>query len=254
MNKFPCASDAIKIYDLQYPQQNGRPMKLPCVTLEEEQSLDLVSNDSTSITDNQQQAKTAALNAIVSHYVSERCSEVMHVVANKFYYRKGYRTMTGLHAFRGYFTSLRPGSQKLLLNVNTITTAFHQPLLVSQFLQLVNDPDVPRATAEYGREVYNLLKNVRVRITYSRSRGAGGAAGEEDADERNENDLDDEMNRRKTIMEFGSTPDRQGINPDGSKTVADYFHDSKFTTDFLPFQSINFRSGHQHQVHGFALC
>ncbi|KAF2865134.1 hypothetical protein BDV95DRAFT_612925 [Massariosphaeria phaeospora] len=85
-----------------------------------------------------------ALNMVVSKSFS---NQVFQLSSNKFFLKKGHNDLTGprgichaLCTIRGYFYTVKPGMQKVLLNVNAATSAFFRPLTVDEFLR---DPTFP---------------------------------------------------------------------------------------------------------------
>ncbi|KAF2818675.1 hypothetical protein CC86DRAFT_413794 [Ophiobolus disseminans] len=88
-----------------------------------------------------------ALNAFVARYIRQHSNSTKRSVtqlgANKFYRDDAFTRMKnergdlGLRAVRDYYTSIRPCLQGPLLNINAATTAFLNPVLVSQLLDVV---------------------------------------------------------------------------------------------------------------------
>ncbi|KAH9866106.1 hypothetical protein J1614_008670 [Plenodomus biglobosus] len=80
--------------------------------------------------------------------------------ANKIFVTSGHSPLgQSLCAMRGYFYSIRPGMGQILLNLNACTSAFYQPILVSQFLS-------DNKTFKSVHECMALLQNVRIHLTY----------------------------------------------------------------------------------------
>lgn len=105
VKELPVNNGEIRIRNIGYRQQNGRHATLSTVIIKQSTTLQFTNPPrSDELTGADGQAKANALNAIISHHVSESDStsgRVMHVTANKFYYKYGYRKMSALHAFRG---------------------------------------------------------------------------------------------------------------------------------------------------------
>lgn len=129
-----------------------------------------------------------ALNAFVMRHVSQTPASVIQVGANKFFFRGGWSELQAgvFRTMRGYYTSLRPAlGDRLLLNVNTATSAFFKPMLVSEFIQ-----QYTRGDRNKSHEAMKSLTGVEVRITYQRSN-------------RQDNDnVNEDERRRKYISEF----------------------------------------------------
>ncbi|KAF2502247.1 Piwi-domain-containing protein [Lophium mytilinum] len=165
-----------------------------------------------------------ALNAIVSRKLVEEMftnkdqptlKGITMTKANKCFINNGISPLKGrgLVAVRGYFFSVRPGEKNTLLNINTATSAFLSPILVSHFLQLTGNN---KAAAE------KLLKGAKLRVTYNRM---------DKADDSIKGSRNDEVNRGKIFRQFGKAAQDQDyyIGEKGSKTlggkVLDYFKD-----------------------------
>lgn len=102
-----------------------------------------------------------ALNILVSKAISNQAIELK---ANKFFIKTAHSNLGrdgSLCAIRGYFYTVKPGMGQLLLNVNTCTSAFFRPKLVSEALD-----DESTFFALDKRE--DALKGLRVYITYER--------------------------------------------------------------------------------------
>jgi hypothetical protein len=104
---------------------------------------------------------TNVINAIISHTVAQCTPGITSVGANKDYLNNSAKAMAVFQAFRGYFTSIRPGTLTTLLNVNTSTTAFLPPMKVSDFIRSYTRMDGERAAEK-------MLVGKEVRITYDR--------------------------------------------------------------------------------------
>jgi eukaryotic translation initiation factor 2C len=109
-----------------------------------------------------------ALNANVAQCVVQHASntgkQVSRVGANRFFLDKGYIEMHGgLRAARGYFTSIRPGTEGTLLNINAATSAFLPPVTVADFARGVSNKNIKNL--DY---VSQLLHGATVKILYRR--------------------------------------------------------------------------------------
>eukprot|EP00850_Spirogloea_muscicola_P016065 SM000128S26198 [mRNA] locus=s128:42629:48102:- [translate_table: standard] len=74
----------------------------------------------------------------------------------------------GLCAWRGFYQSLRPTQQGLSLNIDMSSTAFLEPIKVTDFLmQLLDRRDFRQPLTDYERvKVRRVLKGVRVEVTH----------------------------------------------------------------------------------------
>lgn len=144
-----------------------------------------------------------AINALAFHRVST-ADQTMRVRANSFYVASGFTSLDGLAAYRGYFTSARASNERLLLNVNTVTTPFLEPMLVSSLMTILK-----RHGGEYNLQ--SVLKNVRVRVIYDRTRHVP------------DRDPNTEELRMKVINAVGRYPDQELITAPVNQTVAMYF-------------------------------
>lgn len=99
-----------------------------------------------------------ALNLVVSKDI--KSSSVLSPKANKFFVASGHKYLSpSLCAIRGYFYSIRPGMNNILLNLNSCTSAFYQPILVSEYLEdLETFRNVPERKAS--------LRGLQVRLMY----------------------------------------------------------------------------------------
>ncbi|KAF2102684.1 hypothetical protein NA57DRAFT_71671 [Rhizodiscina lignyota] len=70
--------------------------------------------------------------------------------------------MSALLANRGYFSSVRPGTSTMLINVNTVTSAFLRPILVSKFIARMKSAGCP------PQLISKSLVGKSARITYQR--------------------------------------------------------------------------------------
>lgn len=146
-------------------------------------------------------------------------TDIVQVGGNKFFYKSGWSTLTaGLVAYRGYFSSVRPGMCRVLFNVNKVTTAFFEPDYVHRFIMkwLNIGPQGERDLYEHEfGEVEQILRGVKVRIMYNRSDQKGA-------------DIDRESRRTKTVMGVGRPLRSQEFLKEGREVlVRDYLKASK---------------------------
>ncbi|EMD58844.1 hypothetical protein COCSADRAFT_348224 [Bipolaris sorokiniana ND90Pr] len=104
----------------------------------------------------------SALNLAIT---SSMTSSVFQQSSNKFFVKDGYvdlpgkRSLKSLCTIRGYYFTIKPGIQKIFLNVNPATNAFFRPITVGEFLS-----DDTFSEDERVR----LLKTLRLYIEYER--------------------------------------------------------------------------------------
>ncbi|KAK0823734.1 hypothetical protein LTR73_008314 [Friedmanniomyces endolithicus] len=161
----------------------------------------------------------AALNGLVSKRVTETSTDVIQVGPNKFFLSKGFTNMphplrdylAPLNAHRGYYSSIRPGSEKVLINVSTKAGTFFNPMKVSTFLDSIRDEKYK----DYGTDRTKLLIGRTVRICYERV---------QHDDDFNPNT---DGNRHKTIVDFGKVPSKQEFMTESGemKSVLEYYKD-----------------------------
>lgn len=173
-----------------------------------------------------------ALNACVAQCVENNQEKtgksVSPVGANKFFLDKGYVTMAGLRAGRGYFTSIRPGEHNALLNFNLSISAFLPPETVTNFLRKLVVKGSRERKVTYGCQ---LLGGATLKILYKKSNYTGSDV-----------NYNSEEARLKLFTQFGigakdlrfyKLVDSDGDKPrisdpkDPGTTVFDYFTGSK---------------------------
>ncbi|PPJ54695.1 hypothetical protein CBER1_05999 [Cercospora berteroae] len=205
---------------VQYAKQSGRMATVPSVTLLfirslnfNQGSLDLVGRTTPQRNPN---LLIKALNGMVTKCITERQqNDLFEASANSFYLKRSSTTLpNSLLINRGYFTSVRPGQEGPLLNVNIMHGTFLKPILVSKFLDDMN--------AQYADDAEKILKGRTVRITYDRGPNNGV-------------DHDIEEHRKKQIAGFGKIPQLQQFD-DGTRmwTVKQWFE-----SQGLPIQDLN---------------
>lgn len=102
--------------------------------------------------------RVRALNALMSKNIYKSNDKILQVGANRFFLRSAYQSIGVLDTLRGYFTSVRPGRDGFLLNVNTTTGAFFRPgMTVSDFMAQVQGD---------WKLKESMLREVMVRRTY----------------------------------------------------------------------------------------
>jgi len=164
-----------------------------------------------------------AFNLIMAkHANTNNQKEVLQVGKNKFFYKAGWSSLTaGLVAYRGYFSSVRPGMSRVLLNVNRVTTAIFEPHHIHDFIKSWFNigPRDRRTLYEHElRELEQVLRGVKVRIMYDRSDESGA-------------DINRESRRKKAVMGVGRPLRTQTFIKDGRETlVRDYLKSSKPVT------------------------
>ncbi|KAF2710115.1 Piwi-domain-containing protein [Pleomassaria siparia CBS 279.74] len=93
-----------------------------------------------------------ALNVVVAKNMT---NDVFQLGANKFFVKSGYESLSkSLCTMRGYFYTIRPGMGTMLLSVNAATSAFYQPILVSEFMGDDTFPSYERESALKTKKVY----------------------------------------------------------------------------------------------------
>ncbi|KAK4952526.1 hypothetical protein LTR10_009332 [Elasticomyces elasticus] len=215
----PIEGEEYPVYNVDFSKPTGRPAKLEFVQFRFQYELDFPSDaNATSLLNppgGQDHATLgasvhiAALNGLISKQATECRTGVIQVGPNKFFLSNGFSGMQhpasrqGLplapfNVHRGYYSSVRPGSSKALVNVSTKAGTFHNPMKVSTFLDSVEHPKYKW----YGD---------RTKLLLARSH-------DEDFNPNTES------NRHKTIVEFGRRPqDEDCMTKDGMMSVMDYF-------------------------------
>lgn len=102
----------------------------------------------------------SALNIVVSKCFG---GGVFRLGANKFFVEAGNHPLgdSPLCTIRGYFYSIRPGMEHILLNVNACTSAFLRPLRLDELMSKKHI---------FGKDWPSMLNGVKVYIDYSRGR------------------------------------------------------------------------------------
>ena len=129
-----------------------------------------------------------ASNSIISKGLS---NDVVQISSNKFYLKGGWKPFgTVLYTMRGYSYTVKPGMGKILLNINSATSAFYQSITVDEFMR----------NASFSLEQREgILKKLRVYIVRDRVIPKGATVEQkEHADY-----LNNPQMRVKTIYKFG---------------------------------------------------
>jgi hypothetical protein len=101
-----------------------------------------------------------ALNIVISKCFD---GEVVKIGANKFFVERTQQNLgagASLCTMRGYLYSILPKMGKIILNVNAATSAFYQPILLSEYLKDTATFSLP--------DKMRFIKGVRVYIDYER--------------------------------------------------------------------------------------
>lgn len=173
-----------------------------------------------------------ALNAFVLESIKrhneEQRTSIIQPSASKTFLKYGYmRLQTNLpgsvRANRGYFASIRPGEKDILLNINTVTSAFLPPSKLPDFIAAVGIESASK-----------LLKGAMMMILYKRGPFKG----------REHIDYNSEEKRTVKFTQFGrkaaeqkffslkarnKSNDAKAADPKTAKSVKDYFSDCKYT-------------------------
>lgn len=213
-----------RINDLDFKKPNGRSERISFVQLRLDKNLDF-SKGAQSLVGDKDNTRghhpselKDALNAIISRHTVTTPSQksIVSIGLNKFFISKGWIRMGVLNAVRGYYTSVRPGYDNVLLNVSTTTSAFYHPTIVSAFLR-----SGQKLAKDYG-EPASLLKNRSVRFLYKMR--AKVATDKQAADVAEHVDPNAEPNRTRTVAGYGYPSSQQQFEMDGKRiTVAKYF-------------------------------
>jgi eukaryotic translation initiation factor 2C len=169
---------------------------------------------------------TRAMNAHVTKGVRESNQnpddEIIQVGANKFFLKGGYQQLVrGLVAVRGYYTSIRPTTSGFLLNVNTATSAFLEPIRVSTLLSYFGNDT---------KYVEKMLKGKTVRIIYER---------ENYDEDKSKVDPNGDLARTKVFQNFGLSATKQQFfnilrdENDPNKKTVDPEDEGTFVSEFF---------------------
>lgn len=211
----PVEGESFTTERVDFHKFSGKQSSLTGVTFSFTRRLDFPNESRALVSSNIRNEKGApvhitALNALISSKVASSGS-VISTGPNKFFSRGDFDPFLAIQAHRGYFTSIRPGTENILLNVGTMTGAFYQPLRVSEFITATNN----NGLKEYGNEAERckkLLVGRSVRILYDR------------ASHETVYDANLDANRHRIIVEIGKKPSQQYFTV-GKITISvmDYF-------------------------------
>lgn len=178
-----------------------------------------------------------ALNALLSKYASAS-TNLVPLGANKFFLKAGYAEMRvkvsqnpldplqpgGLQAHRGYFLSVRPGMGKTLVNINSVTSAFFKPMLLSQFIMeyfhVHPVPNLRPLTEAQRVELRKILMRLKVVRTYQRRI--------------TENPHINSLHNRTARISDVGEPVQEQLIPSLGQTVKDYFANPGATAEIRP--------------------
>ncbi|KAJ4351686.1 uncharacterized protein N0V89_007029 [Didymosphaeria variabile] len=166
----------------------------------------------------------AALNILISKCFEESTTNTFKVGANKYYLKNSYRPLVGtppqicrsLETSRGFDYQMKPGVGKILLNLQTRTSASYRPVLLSQLM-------IDRQTFSGIRsELRAILAGLWVRIEYKRG---------DPNDTETYTRLNSEEARVKKICDLGDPLRAQNFSLNGTNVnVRDYIHNSRNVT------------------------
>lgn len=199
--------------NVTYHDGNGREVIVPKVEIKSRNQLDFsrgVANIAGVSTPFHRPVElTKAINARVTRSIVNHSAETLFQSgANSFFLESndtqpvcdsnGDLVDNALHIQRGYFTSIRPGTNVVLLNINVLHETFLKPTLVSDFLDNMSS----HVGEAYG-DPANLLFDRKVRIIYDQPDRADGI------------DRNSEANRVKVISDHGEVPQIQQFESHG---------------------------------------
>ncbi|KAK5129660.1 hypothetical protein LTR08_002985 [Meristemomyces frigidus] len=206
----PVEGQIFIIHDVPYHKASGHEAQLDRVEFTFLRTLRFDNGTATEsllnsghTTDKGASVHVTALNGLISKHATEmQPGTITQVGPNKFFLCNGFTNLpppasrnslaAPLNAHRGYYSSVRPGNERVLLNIGTKAGAFINPMLVSSFLTRINAANYD----EYGTRP-SLLIGKTVRICYDR------------AQIKADFDPNLERNRHKTIASFGQVPSKQ---------------------------------------------
>jgi eukaryotic translation initiation factor 2C len=133
-----------------------------------------------------------ALNLAITSSLS--ADNVFQQSTNKFFVKNGHKPLTGgqnlstLCTIRGYYYTIKPAMQKVLLKVNPVTSAFYRPITVSEYLT---------DTSFEWEERIKLLRTLTLYIEPDRK------AAEDQVEQDRVDNLNKPQNRIKKFFDFG---------------------------------------------------
>lgn len=122
-------------------------------------------------------------------------------------------------ALNGYFASVRPSMDRLLLNINTATSPFFEKMTVQEYAdRLLGQIGYGARLADHEKDgLESILRGVRVRILYDKTPNFRIAAA-----------------RVRTITELGRSVNQQNMSASNTTRVYDYFSNPTNATQPLP--------------------
>lgn len=161
---------------------------------------------------------TNIFNIIISKCVEQSTVGTVPGGANKYYRKDAHESFikcVSLCMHRGYSYTVKAGVSAVLLNVNSLTSAFWCPVTVDRVLK-------DSTFGMEGETLSGVINGLHVYITYDR--------GDKKADPEAEKKLNSREGRIKQIVGLGSAATQQRFTlEDGtSTTVANYFATSKY--------------------------
>ncbi|KAK8173518.1 Piwi domain-containing protein [Phyllosticta citrichinensis] len=177
---------------------NGAPTTTNSVQIRYNKVLRMNEASEDILASEQPECIVRAINAFIGRKIMDfQPNDVTQIGQNRFAVDAGYMDIGGLLATRTYFLSTRPAEDRILLNINAATTAFFDPVLVSDWIEKMGAAPFNMS----NREVMASLKGTNVRITYDRPAW----------DERI--DPNTEPNRRRRLKELGAPVKSQTFHP-----------------------------------------
>lgn len=192
----------------QFKRQDGVLTDIRYIKLECLRRLDLSGQLSGHLRHDNYECIVNGLNALMTKkitesqnnttmYINKDAKYIMHQVGpNKFFTNIDFFPIRWLKAMRGFFTSIRPGQNDLLFNVNTATSAFLPAVPLSDLYEQLNPKENfnnDKKHKEGMKRLRKVLTNVQVRLVYDRPA-------------RENKTPNAEPHRRKFITEFSDDP------------------------------------------------
>ena len=238
------ASQPWESKNFEYQKMDGRTARNVRIEFVFDKELNNIQENFQSGKSGQIQEYIRALNARISETIRERYhgqDKIIQPSANKLFLKYGYQPLDprgnihSIRAVRGYFLSVRPGSDSILLNINNTTSAFLPPSPFSCFIRdstKSTEPfDASKAVGSYAEKV---LSGSLLRICYERGPYGNGV------------NYNTEQKRTVRFTQFGGlakdqkfwhllpqgqTGEARKINYDRpAQTVQEYFSSSEFTS------------------------
>lgn len=154
-----------------------------------------------------------ALNIVIAKSVTDPISNVdtFQVGDNRFFYRPGWQDIqggrgindTGLISIRGYFSTIRPAMNSILLNVNIAHSLFYKAQGLYKYMDRKADIDALKSH----------LCGLRVALNFDRSQAEG-----------EEEDSNSTARRNKILSNLGDTPEHQTFSTDTGANMVVWNH------------------------------